>query len=99
MRVRLWLRLWVSVRVRFWVRVRVWVRVSAVGTNERHLHDVFMQHLNGTVPGGFDILSYIKRGIGRHGDSLGHRETFETPGMQDLRVVRARARARWGWVA
>jgi len=31
---------------------------------------------------GFDILSYIKRGIGRHGDSLGHRETFQSPGMQ-----------------
>ena len=31
---------------------------------------------------GFDICSYLKRGIGRHGDSLGNRETFETPGMQ-----------------
>jgi quercetin 2,3-dioxygenase len=31
---------------------------------------------------GFDIASYIKSGIGRHGDSLGNRETYETPGMQ-----------------
>jgi redox-sensitive bicupin YhaK (pirin superfamily) len=31
---------------------------------------------------GFDIASYLKSGLGRHGDSLGNRETFETPGMQ-----------------
>lgn len=31
---------------------------------------------------GFDICSYLKSGIGRHGDSLGNRETFETPGIQ-----------------
>ena len=31
---------------------------------------------------GFDILSYLKSGVGRHGDSMGNRETFETPGMQ-----------------
>jgi redox-sensitive bicupin YhaK (pirin superfamily) len=31
---------------------------------------------------GFDIASYLKRGVGRHADSLGNRETFATPGMQ-----------------
>ena len=31
---------------------------------------------------GFDICSYFKTGVGRHGDSLGNRETFSTPGMQ-----------------
>lgn len=31
---------------------------------------------------GFDICSYLRSGIGRHGDSLGNRETFDTPGMQ-----------------
>ena len=31
---------------------------------------------------GFDIASYLKSGTGRHGDSLGNRETYETPGMQ-----------------
>jgi quercetin 2,3-dioxygenase len=31
---------------------------------------------------GFDIASYMKSGTGRHGDSLGNRETYETPGMQ-----------------
>lgn len=31
---------------------------------------------------GFDICSYLKSGTGRHGDSLGNRETFSTPGMQ-----------------
>jgi len=31
---------------------------------------------------GFDICSYLKTGVGRHGDSLGNRETYETPGMQ-----------------
>lgn len=31
---------------------------------------------------GFGIASYLKSGTGRHGDSLGNRETFSTPGMQ-----------------
>ena len=31
---------------------------------------------------GFDIATYLKSGTGRHGDSLGNRETFSTPGMQ-----------------
>mmetsp|Transcript_6189 Transcript_6189/g.10271 ORF Transcript_6189/g.10271 Transcript_6189/m.10271 type:complete len:327 (-) Transcript_6189:181-1161(-) len=31
---------------------------------------------------GMDILSYMKSGRGRHGDSMGNRETFSTPGMQ-----------------
>ncbi len=31
---------------------------------------------------GFDIASYLKSGVGRHADSLGNRETYETPGMQ-----------------
>ena len=31
---------------------------------------------------GFDIVSYLRSGTGRHADSLGNRETFETPGMQ-----------------
>jgi redox-sensitive bicupin YhaK (pirin superfamily) len=31
---------------------------------------------------GFSIASYLKSGTGRHGDSLGNRETFATPGMQ-----------------
>lgn len=35
---------------------------------------------------GMDILSYIKTGKGRHGDSLGNRETFDTPGMQWMSV-------------
>lgn len=35
---------------------------------------------------GFDIASYLKTGIGRHGDSLGNRETFDTPGMQWMSV-------------
>ena len=30
---------------------------------------------------GMDILSYIKTGVGRHGDSMGNREEFETPGV------------------
>jgi len=33
-----------------------------------------------------DILSYLRSGKGRHGDSLGNRETFETPGMQWMSV-------------
>ena len=35
---------------------------------------------------GFAILSYLKSGIGRHGDSMGNRETFRTPGMQWINV-------------
>lgn len=35
---------------------------------------------------GFDIASYLKSGTGRHGDSLGNRETFDTPGMQWMSV-------------
>jgi len=35
---------------------------------------------------GMDIASYLKRGKGRHGDSLGNRETFSTPGMQWMSV-------------
>lgn len=31
---------------------------------------------------GFDIVSYIKSGVGRHGDSLGNRETVASPGLQ-----------------
>jgi quercetin 2,3-dioxygenase len=35
---------------------------------------------------GFDIASYFRSGVGRHGDSLGNRETFSTPGMQWMSV-------------
>lgn len=35
---------------------------------------------------GMDIASYLKKGLGRHGDSLGNRETFDTPGMQWMSV-------------
>ena len=35
---------------------------------------------------GMDIVSYLRTGRGRHGDSLGNRETFETPGMQWMSV-------------
>ena len=35
---------------------------------------------------GMDIASYLKSGKGRHGDSLGNRETFSTPGMQWMSV-------------
>lgn len=31
---------------------------------------------------GIDVVSYIKRGRGRHADSLGNRVVFDTPGMQ-----------------
>lgn len=31
---------------------------------------------------GFDIATYLRTGTGRHGDSLGNRGTFDTPGMQ-----------------
>jgi len=35
---------------------------------------------------GMDIASYLKKGTGRHGDSLGNRGTFSTPGMQWMSV-------------
>jgi len=35
---------------------------------------------------GMDILSYMVEGCGRHADSLGNRETFESPGFQWLSV-------------
>jgi len=35
---------------------------------------------------GMDIASYIKKGTGRHGDSLGNRGTFSSPGMQWMSV-------------
>jgi redox-sensitive bicupin YhaK (pirin superfamily) len=35
---------------------------------------------------GMDICTYMKAGVGRHGDSLGNRETFATPGMQWISV-------------
>ena len=31
---------------------------------------------------GMDIATYLISGVGRHADSLGNRETFETPGLQ-----------------
>ncbi|EQC25437.1 hypothetical protein SDRG_16703 [Saprolegnia diclina VS20] len=31
---------------------------------------------------GMDIMTYLKRGTGRHGDSMGNREEFAAPGMQ-----------------
>ena len=31
---------------------------------------------------GFDLATYMKVGIGRHGDSLGNRVTYKSPGMQ-----------------
>jgi len=31
---------------------------------------------------GFSIASYLKSGTGRHGDSLGNRQSYPTPGMQ-----------------
>ena len=37
---------------------------------------------------GMDILSYLIEGVGRHGDSLGNREEFASPGMQWISVVR-----------
>lgn len=33
-----------------------------------------------------DIATYLRAGTGRHGDSLGNRETFSTPGMQWMSV-------------
>jgi hypothetical protein len=35
---------------------------------------------------GMDILSYMVQGRGRHADSLGNRETFDSPGFQWLSV-------------
>merc|ERR1719160_2259289 len=35
---------------------------------------------------GMDILSYFVEGKGRHADSLGNRETFDSPGFQWLSV-------------
>mmetsp|Transcript_36857 Transcript_36857/g.77809 ORF Transcript_36857/g.77809 Transcript_36857/m.77809 type:complete len:320 (-) Transcript_36857:178-1137(-) len=35
---------------------------------------------------GMDIASYLRTGTGRHGDSLGNRETFSSPGMQWMSV-------------
>ena len=31
---------------------------------------------------GFDLLTYLLKGVGRHADSMGNRETFATPGCQ-----------------
>jgi redox-sensitive bicupin YhaK (pirin superfamily) len=31
---------------------------------------------------GMLVLTYLKTGVGRHGDSMGNRETFQTPGLQ-----------------
>ena len=35
---------------------------------------------------GMDILTYMVQGKGRHADSLGNRETFDSPGMQWISV-------------
>lgn len=35
---------------------------------------------------GMDILTYLIQGIGRHGDSMGNRSTFRSPGMQWISV-------------
>jgi len=35
---------------------------------------------------GMDILSYIVEGVGRHADSMGNRETFQSPGFQWMSV-------------
>ena len=35
---------------------------------------------------GMDIATYIRTGMGRHADSLGNRETFDSPGMQWMSV-------------
>lgn len=35
---------------------------------------------------GMDICTYMKNGIGRHADSLGNRESYNTPGMQWISV-------------
>ena len=31
---------------------------------------------------GMSVITYMTRGVGRHGDSMGNRESFEAPGMQ-----------------
>ena len=31
---------------------------------------------------GMDLLTYLTEGVGRHADSMGNRETFQSPGMQ-----------------
>ena len=31
---------------------------------------------------GQDVLTYLTRGVGRHGDSMGNREEFNSPSMQ-----------------
>jgi redox-sensitive bicupin YhaK (pirin superfamily) len=35
---------------------------------------------------GMDIATYLRSGVGRHADSLGNRETFDSPGMQWMSV-------------
>ena len=35
---------------------------------------------------GMDIATYLIEGVGRHGDSLGNREEYQTPGMQWISV-------------
>ena len=35
---------------------------------------------------GMDIATYIRTGVGRHADSLGNRETFDSPGLQWMSV-------------
>lgn len=35
---------------------------------------------------GMDIATYLREGTGRHADSLGNRETFDSPGMQWMSV-------------
>ena len=35
---------------------------------------------------GMDILSYIVEGVGRHADSMGNRETYDSPGFQWMSV-------------
>lgn len=35
---------------------------------------------------GMDIVSYLKRGVGRHADSLGNRGEFQSPGFQWMSV-------------
>ena len=33
-----------------------------------------------------DIATYLRTGVGRHADSLGNRETFDSPGVQWMSV-------------
>jgi redox-sensitive bicupin YhaK (pirin superfamily) len=35
---------------------------------------------------GMDVVTYLLRGVGRHADSLGNRETYATPGIQYIAV-------------